>query len=70
MEMFDACHCTEDALVQRCKELMFSKENTELAVELFINKTRHEIIADRLNIDVKSVGIRKVRMKKKLNSRI
>ncbi len=68
MDKFDVCHCTEDTLVQRCKELMFSKENIELAIELFINKTHHSILADQLNIDVKSVGMRKMRMKKKLNN--
>lgn len=34
---------------------------------LFINKTKHKKIADMLNIEVESVGIRKWRMRKVLN---
>lgn len=67
MATFNVTHCTKEELLQRCSDLMFSCENKELAVEFFIDKTRQQILADRLNVDVKSVTMRKLRMKKKLN---
>lgn len=66
--VFDAENCTEEQLIARCKKLRFSKKNTELAIELFIDKTPHKEIADRLNVQEKSVTTHKTRLKKKLNS--
>lgn len=63
---FDVNTCTEEELRKRCKELRFSQENTELAVEFFIRKTKQSIIADKLCIDEKSVTTRKKRLKAKL----
>lgn len=63
---FDLDTCTETELIERCRALRFSDINTELAVEFFIKKTPHRIIADRLCIDEKSVTTRKKRMKIKL----
>lgn len=68
-KQFDVDTCTEDELRQRCESLRLSNENTELAVEFFIKKTKQSIIADRLCIDEKSVTIRKMRLKQKLNSK-
>lgn len=68
-KQFDVDTCTEDELRQRCERLRFGEENTELAVEFFIKKTKQSIIADRLCIDEKSVTIRKMRLKQKLNSK-
>lgn len=65
---FDTETATETELLDRCRELHFSDENTELAVEFFIRKTPHKVLADRLFIDEKSVTTRKKRMKIKLNS--
>lgn len=65
---FDTETATESELIDRCRELHFSDENTELAVEFFIRKTPHKVLADRLFIDEKSVTTRKKRMKIKLNS--
>lgn len=64
---FNTDTCTESELIARCKALHLSIENTELAVEFFIKKTKQSIIADRLCIDEKSVTIRKMRLKQKLN---
>lgn len=64
---FSVNNCSEIEIIQRCRELHFSDENTELAVEFFIRKTPHKILADRLFIDEKSVTTRKKRMKAKLN---
>lgn len=64
---FNTDTCSADELIARCNELHFSSENTELAVEFFIHKTKHSIIADRLCIDEKSVVMRKQRLKHKLN---
>ena len=65
---FDVDNCTEIELRQRCKEIRLSKENTELAVEFFINKTKQSVLADKLCINEKSVQIRKKRLRKKLNN--
>lgn len=65
---FNIDTCTESELIARCKELHFSDENTELAIEFFIRKTKQSIIADRICIDEKSVTTRKKRMKQKLNN--
>lgn len=65
---FDTETATETELITRCRELHFSEENTELAVEFFIRKTPHKVLSDRLFIDEKSVTTRKKRMKSKLNS--
>lgn len=64
---FNTDTCTEAELIDRCRALRFSDTNTELAVEFFIRKTPHRVIADRLSIDEKSVTTRKKRMKTKLN---
>ena len=63
---FDVNTCTEEELRKRCEELRFSQDNTELAVEFFILKTKQSVIADRLCIDEKSVTTRKKRLKAKL----
>ena len=63
---FDVNTCTENELRKRCEELRFSYDNTELAVEFFIRKTKQSIIADKLCIDEKSVTTRKKRLKAKL----
>lgn len=64
---FSTDTCTEEELIERCKELKFSEENTKLAIEFFIKKTKQSIIADELCINEKSVQMRKQRLKQKLN---
>ena len=63
---FSVDTCTEEELRDKCKSLHLSHENTELAVEFFIRKTKQSIIADKLCIDEKSVTTRKKRLKAKL----
>lgn len=65
---FNTNTCSLDELMARCKELHFTKENTDLAIEFFINKTKQSVIADKLCINEKSVAIRKMRLKNKLNN--
>lgn len=65
---FDVDDCTKDELIDRCRKLHFSKENTNLAVMLFIDKIKQSEIADMLNIEVESVAMKKWRMKHILNS--
>ena len=60
--------CTEEELRERCAAIHLSQENSELSVEFFIRKTKQSVIADRLCIDEKSVAIRKMRLKNKLNN--
>lgn len=64
---FNVDTCTKAELIARCEELHFSKDNTELAIEFFINKTKQSEIADRLFIEEKSVQQHKRRMRQKLN---
>lgn len=64
---FNVDTCTEQELIDRCKELHFSENNTLLAIEFFIKKTPHKILAEQLFIDTKSVTTRKKRLKAKLN---
>lgn len=63
---FSCVSCTEADLIARCKELHYSEVKTELAVEFFIKKTKHSIIADRFCIEPNSVTMSKWRMKKDL----
>jgi hypothetical protein len=67
---FNLDTCTEEELVVRCRELRMSEENTNLCIELFIKKTKQKVIADRLNIEEKSVQMRKMRLKTKLNTKL
>lgn len=65
---FDVDDCTKDELIDRCRKFHFSKENTNLAVMLFIDKLNQSKVADILNIEVHSVAMKKWRMKNILNS--
>lgn len=65
---FNTNNCTEEQLIARCKELKFSEENTQLAIELFIKKTKQSKLADNLCVDEATIRIRKLRLKKKLNN--
>ena len=64
---FDVDSCTEEQLVARCRKLKMSPDATQLAVELFIRKTKQSVIADNLCIEEKSVQQQKRRLRKKLN---
>lgn len=64
---FNIDTCTESELLERCQELRLSEENTELAVDFFIRKTKQSVIADRLCVDETSIARRKLRLKQKLN---
>lgn len=64
---FNVDTCTRAELLTRCREVGLSEENTELAVEFFVKKTKQSEIADRLCINEKSVQIRKKRLRQKLN---
>ena len=64
---FNVEHCTEADLISRCREVNLSEENTKLAVEFFIKKTKQSQIADMLFIDEKSVQAKKRRLRKILN---
>lgn len=68
-KIFNVDTCSELELLERCQELRFSEENTSLAVEFFIKKTKQSHIADRLCINEKSVQQRKQRLKEKLNKK-
>lgn len=66
---FDVETCTEEQLFERCREVGLSQENTELAFEFFVTKTKQSVIADKLCINEKSVQTRKKRLKQKLNKK-
>ena len=63
---FSCATCTEEELIQRCKELHYPEAKTQLAIEFFIKKTKHSIIADNFCIEPSSVTMSKWRMKKDL----
>lgn len=65
---FNVDDCTKEELVARCKELKLSDDAIELAIELFVNKTKQSIIADKMCIEEKSVQQHKRRLRKKLNN--
>lgn len=67
---FDCLTCTQAELLKRCEEVHLSEDNTKLAVQFFILKTKQSVIADELCINEKSVQIRKKRLKEKLNTAI
>ncbi len=64
---FNTDTCTEEELIERCKELRLSNENILLAIEFFIKKTKQSELADRLCIEEKSIQQNKRRLKQKLN---
>ena len=66
---FNTETCTKEQLIERCNELRFSKDKTELAIEFFINKTKQSQLADKLCIDEKSIQQSKRRLKQKLNNK-
>ena len=65
---FNTDTCTKAELIERCNELKLSKENIDLAVALFIDKTKHKVLADQLCVEEKSITTRKKRLKQKLNN--
>jgi len=65
---FNVNNCTREELIARCEKLKFSKRNTELAIEFFINKTNQKELANKLYIEEKSVSMQKFRLKNKLNN--
>ena len=64
---FNVETCTREELLTRCRECGLSEENTDLAVEFFITKTKQSEMAEKLFINEKSVQMRKQRLRKKLN---
>lgn len=65
---FSVDTCSESELLERCKKLRLSEENTNLAIEFFIKKTKQSVLADILCVEEKSISKRKKRLKEKLNS--
>lgn len=66
---FSTDTCDIEQLIKRCKELHFSKEKTELAIEFFINKTKQRELADRFCVEEYSIRRKKLRMKQELNNK-
>ena len=66
---FSTDTCTREELIVRCRDLGFSKDKTELAIEFFINKTKQSELADKLCVEEKSIQQNKRRLKQKLNSK-
>lgn len=62
-------NCTEQELLERCKEIGLSEENTKLAIEFFIKKTKQSEIAKALCVEEHAVSTRKLRLKQKLNKK-
>lgn len=65
---FNVDTCTQAELLTRCRELGLSEENTNLAIEFFIKKTKQSQIAEMLCVEEHTITTRKLRLKKKLNN--
>lgn len=65
-KQFNPETATEEELIARCRRCGFSEDNTMLAVEFFIKKTPHKILADRYSWQIGTAAIKKQRMKKLL----
>lgn len=65
-KQFNPETATEEELVARCRRCGFSEDNTMLAVEFFIKKTPHKILADKYSWQIGTAAIKKQRMKKLL----
>lgn len=66
---FDVETCTEKELLDRCRKLKFTERQTRLAVEYFVKKKTHNVMADDECIDVQSSWKAKHRLKNRLNKR-
>lgn len=66
---FNTDNCSEEELIERCKELKFSEENINLAIEFFIKKTKQSKLADKFCVEEKSIQQSKRRLKQKLNNK-
>jgi hypothetical protein len=64
---FNLNTCTEAELVAKCRELNFTQENIQLAIEFFIQKLPNDALASKYCLEKSSVAVRKFRMKTKLN---
>jgi hypothetical protein len=67
-KVFNTATCTREELIARCNELKFSKENIELAIRLFIDKTKQSKIAEEFCVEEHAIAKRKYRMKRELNN--
>ncbi len=66
---FNVDTCTEAELLTRCREIGLSEENTNLAIEFFIKKTKQRTIAEMLCVEEHAISTRKLRLKQKLNKK-
>lgn len=64
---FNLNTCTEAELIAKCRELNFSQDNIQLAIEFFIQKLPNDVLASKYCLEKSSVAVRKFRMKTKLN---
>lgn len=67
-EEFNLKTCTSEQLTERCRLHGFSKEDTELAIKLFVDKIKLKEAAALLNIELQSMKNKKGNMAKTLNS--
>ena len=65
---FDVDNCTEQELVERCREIKIKPENIALAIEFFINRKSRKELAQKYCIEEESVKQKKRRMKNQLNN--
>ena len=66
---FSTDNCTEQQLIERCKELRMKQSDIELAVEFFIKRTSRKELAERYCVEQEAIKKRKQRMKEKLNKK-
>ena len=61
--------CTTEELIERCRELKFTEENIDFAIEFFIKKTSRKVLAEKHYISEDAVKQKKRRMRKILNAK-
>ena len=65
---FNVDSCTEEELIKRCRELKFSPSKTDLCINLFIKRIPSSELAETYFIEPSSMAVKKLRLKKKLNT--
>ena len=68
-KQFDADNCTRDELIERCRNLKLSANDTDLAVKLFMREKKQIEIAKELCVEERSIQQKKRRLRQKLNKK-
>ena len=62
-ELLDVANCTEEVIIQRCKEFHLTKYAAEMAINIFVRKLTTKQLSEMYSINKRSVTIQKARLK-------